>query len=115
MWLAYLLSPALLGKEGFQGCQQATCPQAVGESDTSVNCFGCQAKDLAHRVAQLLYTVNDFPVLLVSKHRQTKAISDSRTNEQTTQRQETSKPPHPMVKSLNRDIRNAVPNCSSSS
>lgn len=74
-------TPALLGKEGFQCCQQATGPQAIGESDASVNGCRSQTKQLVHRVAQLLHAVNDFPVLLLSKYRQTKATSDSRTKE----------------------------------
>lgn len=80
MWQPSPLSPALLGKEGFQGCQQATGSQAVGESDTSVNSCGCQAKELAHRMAQLLHTINDFPMLLIGKYGQTQATSDLRTN-----------------------------------
>lgn len=70
------LPPALLGKEGFQGCQQATGPQAVRKCDASVNGCRSKAKELVHRVAQLLHTVNDFPTLLVSKQRLKKAASD---------------------------------------
>lgn len=60
-------SSALLGKEGFQGCQQSTGPQAIGEFGTSVNSCRCQAKELVHRVAQLLNAVNHFPVFLSSR------------------------------------------------
>ena len=74
-------TPALLGKERFQCCQQATGPEAIGESDASVNSCRSQSEELVHRVAQLLHTVNDLPVLLVSKYGQTKAASGSRTNE----------------------------------
>lgn len=76
-------TPALLGKEGFQCCQQATGPQAVGESDASVHGCRSQTKKLVHRVAQFLHTVNDFAMFLISKYGQTRAASDSRTDEQT--------------------------------
>lgn len=72
---------ALLGKKGFQGCQQAAGPQAIGESDASVNGCRRQAKELVHGVAQLLHTVNDLSVLLGSKYVQTKGASDSRTGD----------------------------------
>lgn len=69
---------SLLGKEGFQSCQQSTGPQAIGELSTSVNSCRCQAKEFVHRVAQLLNAVNHFPMLLGSRQRQTKASSDLR-------------------------------------
>lgn len=59
----------LLGKEGFQGCQQATRPQAIGESSAPVNGSRGQTKELAHRVAQLLHAVNHFSMFLVSQNR----------------------------------------------
>lgn len=67
--------PALLGKEGFKGHQQAAGPQAVGESDASVHSCRRQAEELVRRVAELLHAVDDFPVLLVGKRGQRKAAS----------------------------------------
>lgn len=75
-------SPALLGKEGLQGCQQATGPQAAGESDASVNGCRRQAKELVHRVAQLLHTVNDFPVFLVSRDNKKLPQTEEQMNRQ---------------------------------
>lgn len=68
-------TPALLGKEGFKGRQQAAGPQAVGELDASVHSCRRQAEELVHRVAELLHAVDELPVLLVSKCGQREAAS----------------------------------------
>lgn len=44
----WLHPPVLLGEEGFQGRQQATGRQAVGEGDASVNSGRRQAEELVH-------------------------------------------------------------------
>lgn len=87
-------SRGLLGKDRLQGCQQATGPQAVGESGTSVNSCRCQAKELAHRVAQLLHTVDHFTVLLAAEANKQKPC---RTPEPWRDNIKIGKPPSPLV------------------
>jgi len=55
---------ALLGEEGFESFKEATHTQSISQSDTTVHSSTSQTKQLAYRVAQLLYTINHLPVLL---------------------------------------------------